>query len=155
MNKVKVNFRLNGRAFSLDVPPMARLLDILREGMGFTGTKEGCGEGECGACAVRVDGRLVNACLIPIVQMEGKDIETIEGIAHLDKLDPVQEYFHKYNGAQCGFCTPGMIMAVKNLLAENPKPTRDEIREAVSGNLCRCTGYKKIFDAVEALVKES
>lgn len=134
---------VNGTAHSIDVHPMTRLLDVLREELHLTGTKEGCGEGECGACAVIVDGKLVNSCLLPIVQVEGGEVRTIEGVTH-----PVQRAFIECGAAQCGICTPGMVMASIALLAEKPHPTLDEVREGLAGNLCRCTGYTKICEAV-------
>lgn len=127
---------------------MARLLDVLREELHLTGTKEGCGEGECGACAVLLNGEIVNSCLVPAMQVEGADIQTIEGIASGDQLHAVQEAFVAYGGAQCGICTPGMVMAAVNLLRQNPQPGEAAIREGLAGNLCRCTGYMKIFEAV-------
>ena len=127
---------------------MARLLDVLREDLGLTGTKEGCGEGECGACSVWIDGELVNSCLVPVLQVEGTEITTIEGIAEGERLHAVQEAFISCGGAQCGICTPGMIMAAVNLLDRVPHPREAEIRAWLAGNLCRCTGYMKIFDAV-------
>jgi carbon-monoxide dehydrogenase small subunit len=128
---------------------MARLLDVLREDCGLTGTKEGCGEGECGACSVLVDGRLVNACLIPCAQAADVDIMTIEGLAgEGGKLHAVQRAFLTHGGAQCGICTPGMVLATVELLRRHPRPDDEQIREGLSGNLCRCTGYIKIFDAV-------
>lgn len=128
--------------------PMARLLDVLREDLGLTGTKEGCGEGECGACSVWIDGELVNSCLVPVLQVEGSEITTIEGIAGEGRLHAVQEAFVSCGGAQCGICTPGMVMAAANLLGHIPHPSEAEIRAWLAGNLCRCTGYMKIFDAV-------
>jgi len=127
---------------------MERLLDVLRVHLGLTGTKEGCGEGECGACSVLIDGELANSCLVPILQVAGSEVTTIEGLARDGRLDPIQEAFALSGGAQCGICTPGMIMASYHLLRRNPKPADEEIREALAGNLCRCTGYQKIFDAV-------
>ena len=128
---------------------MERLLDVLREQLRLTGTKEGCGEGECGACAVEIDGQLVNSCLVPAAQVEGCQIRTIEGIALNEaKLHAVQQAFIERGGAQCGICTPGMIIAAVSLLAKNPKPTDAEIRNGLAGNLCRCTGYIKIFESV-------
>jgi carbon-monoxide dehydrogenase small subunit len=127
---------------------MARLLDVLREEMHLTGTKEGCGEGECGACAVLMNGAIVNSCLIPAVEANGADIRTIEGIASGDQLSAVQEAFLECGGAQCGICTPGMVIAAVALLEKHPHPTDSEIREGLAGNLCRCTGYQKIFAAV-------
>lgn len=127
---------------------MARLLDVLREEMNLTGTKEGCGEGECGACAVLLNGEIVNSCLIPAIEADGTDIRTIEGIAQGDRLNAVQEAFLQCGGAQCGICTPGMVIASVALLKRHPHPTDAEIREGLAGNLCRCTGYQKIFAAV-------
>lgn len=129
---------------------MARLLDVLREDLELTGTKEGCGEGECGACSVLIDGELVNSCLVPVMQVQGADITTIEGLAEVDQFCSVQDSFLRHGGAQCGICTPGMIMASWSLLQRNPHPQADEIREALAGNLCRCTGYQKIVDAVQS-----
>lgn len=132
---------------------MKRLIDVLREDCKLTGTKEGCGEGECGACSVLIDGKLVNSCLVPLSQAEGSKITTIEGIARKnktgEKLHPVQEAFLKCGGAQCGICTPGMIVATTFLLSKNKKPSLEQIREGLAGNLCRCTGYTKIFDSVK------
>jgi carbon-monoxide dehydrogenase small subunit len=129
---------------------MTRLLDVLRETLGLTGTKEGCGEGECGACAVLLDGALVNSCLVPVLQVEGASITTIEGIARDGDLHPVQRAFLNEGGAQCGICTPGMIMASVHLLKRIPNPTDEDIREGLAGNLCRCTGYTRILEAVKA-----
>jgi carbon-monoxide dehydrogenase small subunit len=130
---------------------MARLLDVLREGLGLTGTKEGCGEGECGACTVRLNGRIVNSCLIPAIQAQDAEVVTVEGLAAGEALSPLQAAFLAHNGAQCGFCTPGMLMAADDLLRRNPDPDRDQVREGLAGNLCRCTGYSKILDAVHAV----
>jgi aerobic carbon-monoxide dehydrogenase small subunit len=146
--KIRVQCEVNGKAMSLEAHPMARLLDVLREQAGLTGTKEGCGEGECGACSIEMDGALVNSCLIPALQAEGAKIRTIEGVAQAAELSAVQQAFLTHGGAQCGICTPGMILAARNLLARNSQPTEGEIREALSGNLCRCTGYTKIFVSV-------
>ena len=146
--KVRVRCQINGRETTLDAYPMARLLDMLREEAGLTGTKEGCGEGECGACSIEMDGVLVNSCLVPAAQAEGTKIRTIEGVADGARLEAVQEAFLSCGGAQCGICTPGMILAVVNLLARNPRPSAEEICEGLSGNLCRCTGYTKIFESV-------
>jgi carbon-monoxide dehydrogenase small subunit len=148
--KIRVQYEINGRSMTLDVYPMARLLDVLREQTGLTGTKEGCGEGECGACAVEIDGDLANSCLVPALQADGTKIRTIEGVACGDQLDAVQRAFLMHGGAQCGICTPGMILAAVNLLARNPQPSESEIREGLAGNLCRCTGYMKIFESVVA-----
>ena len=146
--KIQVQCQINGQAVTLDAYPMARLLDVLREQAGLTGTKEGCGEGECGACAVELDGALVNSCLVPFAQANGTTIRTIEGVADHGRLAAVQQAFLTYGGAQCGICTPGMILAAVNLLARNAQPTETEIREGLAGNLCRCTGYTKIFESV-------
>ena len=145
--------RVNGRDSEVDVHPVARLLDVLRERLHLTGTKEGCGEGECGACSVLMNGRLVNSCLIPALQAQDASITTIEGVAREANLHAVQQAFIDHGGAQCGICTPGMILAATDLLARNPNPSIDAIREGLSGNLCRCTGYMRIFEAVVAAVK--
>jgi len=142
---MKLNLAVNGTNQTVETWSMARLLDVLREDLGLTGTKEGCGEGECGACSILLDGKLVNSCLIPAAQAEGAQITTIEGIAH-----PVQQAFIECGGAQCGICTPGMIVAAVSLLEKHPNPTEAEIREALAGNLCRCTGYMRIFEAVHS-----
>jgi carbon-monoxide dehydrogenase small subunit len=141
---------VNGEDYVLAVPPMKRLLDVLREDLSLTGTKEGCGEGECGSCSVRMNGELVNSCLVPILQADGARIETVEGLAIDAELHPLQKAFLECGGAQCGICTPGMLMAATHLLAHNPHPTLAEIREGLAGNLCRCTGFIKIFDSVLA-----
>jgi aerobic carbon-monoxide dehydrogenase small subunit len=146
--KIAVCCVINGVTTHLEAYPMARLLDVLRELPGLTGTKEGCGEGECGACAVEMDGQLVNSCLVPLVQAEGASIRTIEGMADGETLHVVQQALLKYGGTQCGICTPGMILAAGNLLARNPQPSEAEIREGLAGNLCRCTGYTKIIESV-------
>ena len=146
--KIRMQCHVNGRATEFEVYPMARLLDVLREQPGLTGTKEGCGEGECGACSVEIDGLLVNSCLVPVLQAEGASIRTIEGVADGDRLHAVQQAFITHGGAQCGICTPGMILAAVNLLARHPRPTEAQIREGLAGNLCRCTGYIKIFESV-------
>ena len=145
---VEVNFRVNGRGVSLRAHPMARLLDVLRTDLHLTGTKEGCGEGECGACSVLIGGELANSCLVPVMQAEGAVITTIEGVASGDQLNAVQEAFVRCGGAQCGICTPGMVLAAVSLLRHAPNPTLAEIRDGLSGNLCRCTGYTKIFESV-------
>jgi aerobic carbon-monoxide dehydrogenase small subunit len=139
---------LNGHPLSVDAPPMTRLLDVLREHLRLTGTKEGCGEGECGACTVLIDGVPVNSCLIPVVQAEGASITTVEGLADDERLDPIQTAFITHGAAQCGICTPGFVVTARALLNDNPQPSRREVREALAGNLCRCTGYQKIIDAV-------
>jgi aerobic carbon-monoxide dehydrogenase small subunit len=147
-HKVRILCELNGSAITIEAYPMARLLDVLREQAGLTGTKEGCGEGECGACSVEIDGALVNSCLVPALQADGTRIRTIEGVANGDCLHAVQQAFLTHGGAQCGICTPGMILAAVNLLARDPHPSEPEIREGLAGNLCRCTGYTKIFKSV-------
>jgi len=131
---------------------MKRLLDVLREDLHLNGTKEGCGEGECGSCSVRMDGELVNSCMVPVVQAQGACIETVEGLASNDEMQPLQKAFLECGGAQCGICTPGMLMAASHLLARNPRPTLGEIREGLAGNLCRCTGFIRIFDSVIATI---
>jgi carbon-monoxide dehydrogenase small subunit len=139
---------VNGAARTIHTYPMARLLDVLREELHLTGTKEGCGEGECGSCSILMDGVLVNSCLIPALQANGSNIITIEGLANHDRLHPLQQAFLECGAAQCGICTPGMILAAVHLLEQTPQPSLEEIREGLSGNLCRCTGYLQIFDAV-------
>jgi carbon-monoxide dehydrogenase small subunit len=146
--KEKINFSVNGRQRTLDVYPMERLLDVLREQLHLTGTKEGCGEGECGACAVFINGEIVNSCLVPAAQVAGADIKTIEGIASDNQLHAVQQAFIECGGAQCGICTPGMVMAAVDLLDREPNPSEEDIRTGLAGNLCRCTGYMKIFESV-------
>jgi aerobic carbon-monoxide dehydrogenase small subunit len=140
---------INNQAKNIEAPPMKRLLDVLREDLHLTGTKEGCGEGECGACAVLMNGDLVNSCLIPVLQAEGTQITTIEGLALDEKLNPIQQCFLEEGGAQCGICTPGMILATHHLLEKHPQPTLLQIQEGLNGNLCRCTGYMRIFEAVQ------
>lgn len=149
-----IRFRLNGRAVEVDVPPGRRLLDLLRQDLGLTGTKEGCGEGECGACTVLVDGKPRLSCLTAAIQVEGKEVLTIEGLAKNGKLHPLQKALVETAGVQCGFCTPGFIMAAYALLLENPRPTREEVRAWLSGNLCRCTGYEQIVEAVLKAAEE-
>lgn len=145
---IKIAFTVNGNLRSVEVFPMARLLDVLREQLRLTGTKEGCGEGECGACTVLLNGEIVNSCLVPMAQVDGAQITTIEGVANGDELHAVQKAFIEHGGAQCGICTPGMVLAAVDLLSRNPQPTQDEIRTGLAGNLCRCTGYMKIFESV-------
>jgi carbon-monoxide dehydrogenase small subunit len=146
--KVDVTCTVNGVRHNLRVYPMARLLDVLREELRLTGTKEGCGEGECGACSVLIDGELVNSCLVPVLQVEGAQVKTIEGVATDTQLHAVQKAFIECGGAQCGICTPGMVLAAISLLERTRQPTDADIRDGLAGNLCRCTGYMKIFDAV-------
>ena len=148
MIKTEIEFKVNGESHKLEVFPMARLLDVLREELKLTGTKEGCGEGECGACTVKLDGQIVNSCLVPVAQVNGAEILTIEGVANGDQLHAVQQAFIDHGGAQCGICTPGMILAAVDLLERNPEPTEADIRNGLAGNLCRCTGYMKIFESV-------
>lgn len=155
MPEIDVTFTVNGEQATVHVHPFARLLDVLREELHLTGTKEGCGEGECGACSVLLDGEIVNSCLVPVLQASGADIRTIEGFASAEELDRVQHAFVTEGGAQCGICTPGMIVAAKILLERNPHPTDEQIREGLAGNLCRCTGYMRIFDAVRAAARGS
>jgi carbon-monoxide dehydrogenase small subunit len=152
--KIRVRCTLNGNSVTLDAYPMARLLDVLRDEAGLTGAKEGCGEGECGACCIELDGELVNSCLVPALQAEGATIRTIEGVARGEKLHAVQQAFITHGGAQCGICTPGMVLAAVNLLKRKPHATETDIREGLSGNLCRCTGYTKIFAAVMAACRD-
>lgn len=147
MSKSRIEFRVNGEPRAADAYPMTRLLDVLRE-LGLTGTKEGCGEGECGACSVILNGQLVNSCLVPVLQASGSEILTVEGLASDGGLHPLQQAFAEAGGAQCGICTPGMILAAVQLLKHNADPTDEQIREGLAGNLCRCTGYQRIFDAV-------
>jgi aerobic carbon-monoxide dehydrogenase small subunit len=144
----EVNFTVNGQSHKLQVFPMARLLDVLREELKLTGTKEGCGEGECGACTVIIDGQIVNSCLVPMAQVDGTEITTIEGVANGNDLHAVQQAFIEHGGAQCGICTPGMVLAAVDLLKRNPEPSETDIRNGLAGNLCRCTGYMKIFESV-------
>jgi aerobic carbon-monoxide dehydrogenase small subunit len=147
---------INGQKTTFDAPPMKRLLDVLREDLHLTGAKEGCGEGECGSCSVLMNGELVNSCLIPALQAEGANITTIEGVsrpaADGEKLHTIQQCFLEKGGAQCGICTPGMILATQHLLDKYPRPTLAQIQEGLAGNLCRCTGYMRIFDAVQQAV---
>jgi carbon-monoxide dehydrogenase small subunit len=147
-----IRFNVNGESRIVNAPPMKRLLDVLREDLHLTGTKEGCGEGECGSCSVRMNGELVNSCLVPVLQAEGADIQTVEGLALDGELHPLQKAFLQHGGAQCGICTPGMLMAAAQLLEQNPHPGIVQIREALAGNLCRCTGFIRIFESVAAAV---
>jgi len=151
--KVEISFKVNAKPKTLRVYPMERLLDVLRLELGLTGTKEGCGEGECGSCSVLMDGILVNSCLVPVLQAEGSSVTTIEGLTTGETLNPLQQIFLDCGGAQCGICTPGMILAASYLLSRKEKPTVEEIREGLSGNLCRCTGYNQIVEAVAEAVR--
>jgi len=147
---MRITFTLNGRTAECDIEPDVRLIDLLRETFHLTGTKEGCGEGECGACTILVDGRAVNSCLLLAPQVDGCDVLTIEGLADGDRLHPLQDAFVEAGAVQCGFCTPGFLMSAYALLRHRPDPTDDEIRTAFEGNLCRCTGYEQIVAAVRA-----
>ena len=141
-------FFVNGDPVEVEVPGMRRLLDVLREDLALTGTKEGCGEGECGACSVLLDGAVVDACLVPVCQVDGTSVRTVEGLGTQDQLNDLQAAFLETGGAQCGICTPGMLMAAEAFLATGVRATDDSIREAIAGNLCRCTGYTKIVEAI-------
>ena len=152
---ISIEFNVNGTAVRVEAHPMARLLDVLRTQLHLTGTKEGCGEGECGACAVMIDGSLVNSCLVPAIQVVGCHVSTIEGLAVKDDLHKIQQAFIDHGGAQCGICTPGMVLAAAALLQRNPQPTQVDIRAALAGNLCRCTGYMRIFESVVAAMGPS
>ncbi|HYE12421.1 MAG TPA: (2Fe-2S)-binding protein [Patescibacteria group bacterium] len=149
----EIKFSLNGKEIILETNPLKRLLDVLREDCGLTGVKEGCGEGECGACSVLIDGMLTNACLYPMGKMQGKEVVTIEGLVGTDRFEILKESFEQAGAVQCGFCSPGMIMAAESLLRKNPHPLEQQIREAISGNLCRCTGYNMILEAVQMAAK--
>jgi carbon-monoxide dehydrogenase small subunit len=147
--------QVNGECRTVHAPPMKRLLEVLREDLHLTGAKEGCGEGECGSCSVRMDGELVNSCLVPVLQAEGAEIQTVEGLASNGILHPLQKSFLACGGAQCGICTPGMLMAASQLIERNPHPSLAEIREGLAGNLCRCTGFMRIFESVLAAATHS
>ncbi len=149
------HFAVNGAAVEVEATGTRRLLDVLREDLGLTGTKEGCGEGECGACSVIIDGALVDACLVPVSQVTGTSVRTVEGLADDGRLNTLQHAFLETGGAQCGICTPGMLMAGDAFLASGADPTEDNIREAIAGNLCRCTGYTKIIDAIALAAERS
>jgi len=145
-----VTLKVNGVTHTVRVHPMTRLLDLVRDELGLTGTKEGCGEGECGACSVRMNDRLVNSCLVAAAQCQGAEISTIEGLAQGQQLTPLQSAFITHNGTQCGFCTPGMLLAAEDLLHRCPNPDEAAVRRGLAGNVCRCTGYVKIVEAVQA-----
>ena len=152
--KSLIRFKLNGHEVETEAPHHWSLLRLLRDGLGFKGTKEGCGTGECGACTVIVDGLSVNSCLYPALEIEGRDLLTIEGLAlEGGELHPIQKAFVEYGAVQCGYCTPGMVLSAKALLDRNPHPTEEEIRHALAGNICRCTGYIQIIDAIKSLGK--
>lgn len=148
---MKHNIRLtvNGESYTVAVEPCESLLDVLRDKLSLTGTKKGCNRGDCGACTIIIDGKTVNSCLVLAVEADDKEVLTIEGLANNGQLHPIQEAFMQYGAVQCGYCTPGMIMSVKVLLDENPNPTEEEVKRAIGGNLCRCTGYVKIVDAIK------
>jgi len=149
---VNINLKINGEDYNLNVKPNTLLLDLIRDEIGLTGTKRGCDTGECGACTVLIDGIAVNSCLLLAAEVDGKSITTIEGLSKDGQLDPLQETFIEEGAVQCGFCTPGMILSAKALLDKNPDPTEEEIKIAIAGNLCRCTGYKKIIQAISSAV---
>ena len=146
----EIHLTVNNQSYRLSVPPRRTLLNVIREDLGLTGTKEGCGLGECGACTVLMDGQAINSCLVLAAEADGKEITTIEGLADGDRLHPIQQAFVDHGGLQCGFCTPGMIMSAKALLDKNPTPTEEEIKQGIAGNLCRCTGYTKIIESIKA-----
>ena len=152
---LRIEVTVNGERYREEVPPTHSLLDFLRDDLGLTGTKEGCGEGECGACSVILDGRLVDACLVFAVEANGGNVETVEGLAADGELHPLQRAFAARGAAQCGYCTPGMLMACKSLLDRTPSPTREEAAQGIAGNLCRCTGYGTIIQAVMEASEES
>ena len=149
--ETEIRFSLNGRPVSLKVPATMKALAMLRDRLGMTGTKYGCGEGECGACTIEIDGKTVNSCLMYAVDCDGREVVTIEGLRTPEGLHPVQQAFVDHGAVQCGFCMPGMIMQARNLLANNPELTREQAQRGLEGNLCRCTGYTKVLDAVEAV----
>ena len=151
---ITIHFKLNGKPVQIKTKANRRLIDILRENLKLTGTKEGCGIGECGACTVLLNQKAVNSCLILAGQVDGAEIMTVEGLANNGSLHPLQENFIKYGAVQCGFCAPGMLMSAYALLLENPNPNEDEIKEAIAGNLCRCTGYKQIIEAINKSVED-
>ena len=153
--KRAISFTLNGEPIELEIEPHFTLLQLLRDKLGLTGTKEGCGMGECGACTVLFDGKTVNSCIFPALEVEGKKVTTIEGLTDAQgNLHPIQKAFIDFGAIQCGFCTPGMVLSVKALLDESPKPTEEEIRHGIAGNLCRCTGYLQIIQAIKAAIEQ-
>ena len=151
----ELHFILNGAPVTVEIEPNMRLLDVLRDKLYLTGTKEGCGVGECGACTVIVDGQAVNSCLVLAMTVAGKQVTTVEGLMQDGKLHPLQEAVLNHHALQCGFCTPGFLMSAKALLDRNPHPTREEIQEAISGNLCRCTGYEQLIEAIEDVAAQN
>lgn len=146
---MEIKLKVNNKEYKVQIDNDMRLIDLLRDVLGLTGTKEGCGDGECGACTVIMDGEIVNSCLVMAFATDNKEITTIEGVQNGKKLHPIQQAFLQEGAVQCGYCTPGMVLSAKSLLDKNPEPNREEIKEAISGNLCRCTGYNKIIDAIE------
>jgi carbon-monoxide dehydrogenase small subunit len=150
MKLVEITLKVNGIRYTVDVKPQRTLVEVLRETLGLTGTKKSCNEGECGACTVLIDGKPVASCLVLAIDAQGKEILTIEGLSQGENLHPIQEAFLRHGGIQCGFCTPGMVMSAKAFLDEHPKPTETEVRKAISGNLCRCTGYQQIVESIMA-----
>ncbi len=151
MAEVRVTLKVNGKEYTREVEAATRLIDLLRDELRLVGTKEGCGKGECGTCTVIMDGKTVNSCLVLAPQANGREIVTIEGLAPEGKLHPLQEAFIKKGAVQCGYCTPGILLSAQSLLEKNPHPSRDEIKEGIAGNICRCTGYKKIVEAIETV----
>jgi carbon-monoxide dehydrogenase small subunit len=151
----EIKLTVNKQPYRLSVLPWRTLLEVIREDLGLTGTKEGCGLGECGACTVLMDGQAVNSCLVLATEADGREITTIEGLAQGDKLHPIQQAFVEHGGLQCGFCTPGMILSAKALLDQNPTPSEEEIKQGISGNLCRCTGYTKIIESIRAAAENT
>jgi len=154
-SKKTIKVTVNGAKHTVSIPPDRLLLDMLREDLGLTGTKRGCGNGKCGACSIIMDGKLVDSCLVPAMKADGSEILTVEGLAGEGDLHPIQEAFLEKGAVQCGFCTPGMLLAAKSLLDQNPHPSIEEIKTTISGNLCRCTGYTKIIEAIESVGKDN
>ena len=154
MKKMTINFTVNGQEYDLVIPVNRTLTQVLRDNLRLTGTKQGCAVGDCGSCTVLLNGLPVNSCLVLAVEADGQEIITIEGLAQDEQLHPIQQAFVEHGGIQCGFCTPGMILSSKALLDKNPTPTEREIREAISGNLCRCTGYQKIVESITSVGKK-
>ncbi len=153
MKMKEIEFVINGKPYKLSIPPWKTLLEMIREDLILTGTKEGCGQGECGSCTVIMGGKTVNSCLVPAVEADNQEIITIEGLADGENLHPIQDAFVEQAGMQCGFCTPGMIISAKSLLDRNPNPSLEEIKEGIAGNFCRCTGYTKIVEAISAVAE--
>jgi carbon-monoxide dehydrogenase small subunit len=154
MTQIQIEFTLNGKRVTVEVPPHWTLLRLLREKLGLTGTKEGCGIGECGACTILLDGTPVHSCLLLAPKVEGKEVQTVEGLGTRTSLHPLQQSLIDHGAVQCGFCTPGILMSSKALLEKNPHPTREEVKGAISGHLCRCTGYHQIVEAIEAVSRK-